>query len=206
MLSLGCSSCLALHHVGERGQTNSTATARMSTGARRRTPHASPGWTRPSARPPAPCGHPCYLAPDPNHQQKATIGHEIEQVVAPAMRIITGPTVQLGLDLQYPLLRLKDSVLEFVDDHRRLSVLVVGAIKAVAAHPTNPDIVYVGSVNGGVWRTGNPQSATRPGNSSPMPSGRCRVGALEFDPTDSKHRTLVAGRRPGGTCSSQRMM
>ena len=80
---------------------------------------------------------------------KATIGHEIEQVVAPAMRIITGPTVQLGLDLQYPLLRLKDSVLEFVDDHRRLSVLVVGAIKVVAAHPTNPDIRLRGL---GQWR------------------------------------------------------
>jgi hypothetical protein len=36
---------------------------------------------------------------------------------------------------------------------------VVGAIKAVAAHPTNPDIVYVGAVNGGVWRTGNARNA-----------------------------------------------
>jgi hypothetical protein len=32
---------------------------------------------------------------------------------------------------------------------------VTGAIQAVLAHPTNSDIIYVGSVGGGVWRTGN---------------------------------------------------
>src|SRR5829696_6111349 len=32
---------------------------------------------------------------------------------------------------------------------------VVGAINAVAAHPTDARIVYVGAVNGGIWRTGN---------------------------------------------------
>src|SRR5690349_11983087 len=30
---------------------------------------------------------------------------------------------------------------------------VVGAIEAIAAHPTNPDLIYVGAANGGVWRT-----------------------------------------------------
>jgi hypothetical protein len=42
----------------------------------------------------------------------------VEQVVEPAMRIITSPTVQLGLDLQYPSLRLKQGDLGFVDIHR----------------------------------------------------------------------------------------
>src|SRR4051812_43987894 len=36
---------------------------------------------------------------------------------------------------------------------------VVGAIKAVAPHPSDPDIVYAGSVNGGVWRTRDARSA-----------------------------------------------
>ena len=43
--------------------------------------------------------------PIPRHQQERGIGDEVEQIIEPAMRIITGPTVQLGLDLQYPALR-----------------------------------------------------------------------------------------------------
>ena len=31
--------------------------------------------------------------------------------------------------------------------------LVVGAIHAVLAHPTNPNTLYVGSINGGVWKS-----------------------------------------------------
>jgi hypothetical protein len=38
----------------------------------------------------------------PRNQQERGISDEIEQIIEPAMRIITGPTVQLGLDLQYP--------------------------------------------------------------------------------------------------------
>jgi photosystem II stability/assembly factor-like uncharacterized protein len=70
---------------------------------------------------------------------------------------------------------------------------VVGAIKAVAAHPTNPDIVYVGAVNGGVWRTRNARNA-RPTWKQLTDSQRSQsIGALEFDPTDGTHKTLVAG-------------
>jgi photosystem II stability/assembly factor-like uncharacterized protein len=70
---------------------------------------------------------------------------------------------------------------------------VVGAIKAVAAHPTNPDIVYVGSVNGGVWRTTNARNARPTWEQLTDAQRSLSVGALEFDPTDSTHRTLVAG-------------
>src|SRR6266498_4106686 len=52
--------------------------------------------------------------PIPRHQQEGGIGDEVEQIVEPAMRIITGPTVQLGLELQYPLLRLHQPKLWFV--------------------------------------------------------------------------------------------
>src|SRR6266542_1077822 len=57
--------------------------------------------------------------PIPGHQQEAGISDKVEQVVEPAMRIITGPTVQLGLDLQYPALRLAYGVGQFVGIHRR---------------------------------------------------------------------------------------
>ena len=70
---------------------------------------------------------------------------------------------------------------------------VVGAVKAVAAHPANPDIVYVGSVNGGVWRTRNAQNATPTWEQLTDAQLSLSIGALEFDPTDSTHRTLVTG-------------
>ena len=40
-----------------------------------------------------------------DHQERG-VCDEIEQIIEPAMRVITGPTVQLGLDLQYPAFRL----------------------------------------------------------------------------------------------------
>ena len=70
---------------------------------------------------------------------------------------------------------------------------VVGAIKAVAAHPTSPDIVYVGAVNGGVWRTRNARSARPTWEQLTDAQRSLSIGALEFDPTDSTHQTLVAG-------------
>lgn len=36
----------------------------------------------------------------------------------------------------------------------------IGAISAVAPHPTNPNIMFVGAPNGGVWRTNNAQDAS----------------------------------------------
>ena len=59
-----------------------------------------------SGRPPRRSGTLVTPHPIPRHQQERGIGDEIEQVIEPAMRIITSPTVQLGLDLQYPALRL----------------------------------------------------------------------------------------------------
>src|SRR5262249_12978363 len=70
---------------------------------------------------------------------------------------------------------------------------VVGAIHTPAAHPTDSNILYVGGVNGGIWRTGNATAAsphwTPLTDNFPSPS----IGALEFDPTDATNRTLVAG-------------
>jgi hypothetical protein len=70
---------------------------------------------------------------------------------------------------------------------------VVGAIQALAPHPTDSSILYVGGVNGGIWRTRNAAAAspdwTPLTDNFPSPS----IGALEFDPTDATHQTLVAG-------------
>src|SRR6266568_717448 len=50
-------------------------------------------------------GRACALVspyPVPCDQQERRITDKVEQIIEPAMRIITGPRVQLGLDLQYP--------------------------------------------------------------------------------------------------------
>ena len=70
---------------------------------------------------------------------------------------------------------------------------VAGAVNAVAPHPTQANIVYVGSVNGGIWRTDNAMDAN-PTWQRQIDDGRAlSIGAVEFDPTDPSHRTLVAG-------------
>ena len=70
---------------------------------------------------------------------------------------------------------------------------VVGAIHAVVAHPTDPDIIYIGAVNGGVWKTSN-ATATYPSwipltDASPFLS----ISALEYDWTDPARQTLWGG-------------
>ena len=70
---------------------------------------------------------------------------------------------------------------------------VVGAIHVVAAHPTNAGELFVGTVNGGIWRTGN-ATALHP-SWIRLTDGVASnsIAALEYDPTDPLRRTLLAG-------------
>jgi hypothetical protein len=78
---------------------------------------------------------------------------------------------------------------------------VTGAVNALAAHPTNPDILYLGAVNGGVWRTLNATAAAPTWTPLTDAQGSLSIGrdALQFDATDPTRNTLVAG---GGRSSS----
>ena len=81
---------------------------------------------------------------------------------------------------------------------------VTGAINALAPHPTNPAILYLGAVNGGVWRTTNATAASPTWTplmdaQSSMSMGR---DALQFDPTDATGNTLVAGSGRSSSFSS----
>lgn len=69
----------------------------------------------------------------------------------------------------------------------------VGAINAIAAHPVNADILYIGTVNGGVWKTLNATNANP--NWTPLTDDQASNSILDlaFDPTDATHQTLVAG-------------
>ena len=68
-----------------------------------------------------PGGLRALVAPDPVpcHQQERGIGDKVEQVAEPAMRVINGPAVQFGLDLQYPVLSHVNGLLQLVGIHQR---------------------------------------------------------------------------------------
>jgi Big-like domain-containing protein len=70
---------------------------------------------------------------------------------------------------------------------------VVGAIHTVAAHPTDSNILYVGGVNSGIWRTSNATAASPHWTPLTDNFSSLSIGALEFDPTDANRRTLIAG-------------
>jgi hypothetical protein len=69
----------------------------------------------------------------------------------------------------------------------------VGAVNTVAVHPTNPDILYVASVNGGVWKTINGTSATPTWTplTDAMPS--LATSDIAFSPLDNTGNTLFVG-------------
>lgn len=69
----------------------------------------------------------------------------------------------------------------------------VGAIHALAPHPTDPDTLFVGAVNGGIWRTRDATALQPSWNQQTDLEGSLSIGSIKFDPTDSQHRTLVAG-------------
>ena len=68
-----------------------------------------------------------------------------------------------------------------------------GAINCVLMHPTNPNIMFVGAVNGGIWRTTNgmESSPTWTPLSDYAPS--LSMASLAYDPTDPTYNTLLAG-------------
>ena len=70
---------------------------------------------------------------------------------------------------------------------------VVGAVHTVAAHPTAAGTLYVGTVNGGIWKSTNAVSQNPKWKRLTDFQASNSIGALEFDPTDPSHKTLVAG-------------
>jgi len=69
----------------------------------------------------------------------------------------------------------------------------VGSIRTVVAHPTNADIIYIGTVNGGIWRTTNATAQQPTWTPLTVNLSSLSIGALDLDPTDPNRQTLVAG-------------
>ncbi len=70
---------------------------------------------------------------------------------------------------------------------------VCGAIHTVVTHPTNADIVYIGAVNGGVWKTTNATAAAPTWATTTDAFGSLSISALTFDPLDATGNTVWAG-------------
>lgn len=74
---------------------------------------------------------------------------------------------------------------------------VVGAVHCIVTHPTDPDIMWVGAVNGGLWRTNNGSAGSptwiRQSDSAMGSQRSLSISALDLDPTDAMSQTLVAG-------------
>ncbi len=70
---------------------------------------------------------------------------------------------------------------------------IAGCIQAMAVHPTNADIIYIGSIGGGVWKTSNATNASPSWTPLTDTQASLNIGALEFDPTDATRQTLIAG-------------
>jgi hypothetical protein len=70
---------------------------------------------------------------------------------------------------------------------------VVGAIASVAAHPTDAATIYVGAVNGGIWKTTNATAADPSWTDQLGLNRSLSIGAIAFDPTDATNMTLMAG-------------
>jgi predicted outer membrane repeat protein len=68
-----------------------------------------------------------------------------------------------------------------------------GGVSAIAPHPTNPDILYIGTVNGGVWRSDNATSTSISWRSLTDQQLSLSIGGLALDPADASGQTLVAG-------------
>ena len=72
-----------------------------------------------------------------------------------------------------------------------LDAPVSGAVRAIAADPTDANTVLVGSVNGGIWRTTNANAASP--NWRPLIDDfpGLSIAAIAFSPRD--HNTIFAG-------------
>jgi subtilisin-like proprotein convertase family protein len=75
----------------------------------------------------------------------------------------------------------------------------VGAVNAIAPHPTNPNILYVATVAGGIWKTENAKDAEPKWlpisdlDADGFPQESLSTSDISFDPDDSTdHSTLVA--------------
>ena len=70
---------------------------------------------------------------------------------------------------------------------------VSGAIHTALADPSDADTLYVGSTNGGIWKSSNATSASPTWTPLIDNQASLSIGAMAFDPTDNTNNTIIAG-------------
>lgn len=70
---------------------------------------------------------------------------------------------------------------------------VAGAVETIAPHPTNSNIIYIGTVNGGIWKTTNAYDDHQRWASLTDQFASLSIGDLKFSPLDTSFNTLYAG-------------
>ena len=82
----------------------------------------------------------------------------------------------------------KHGDLNIVPDHP-----TAGCVTAVVPHPTNQNIIYIGTANGGVWKTTNALAAEPRWKALTDNQLSMSIGGLARDQNDAAGNTLVAG-------------
>jgi hypothetical protein len=78
---------------------------------------------------------------------------------------------------------------------------VSGRVSAIATHPKNPDIVYVGGAQGGVWKTRNATSKNPRWEPLTDHEASLAVGSIAIDPVDPRIVYVGTGE-PNRSCDS----
>src|SRR5579871_6218999 len=64
---------------------------------------------------------------------------------------------------------------------------VTGAVKAIAVTPNNPDIIFVATVNGGIWKTTNGTSGTPTWTPETDSANSLSMSSISFDLSDGTY-------------------
>jgi hypothetical protein len=140
------------------------------------------------------------IAVAPNHEQTPRFRSSIPTTayaassLAPSLVSSSAPALRASFVPNGPA-----PIIHYKDDQS----VVAGAVHTVVVDPDHPNVVWIGAVNGGVWKTRNffGGDVTTDPALPPEPTwvpltdhmGSLAIGALALDPTDSTHDTLLAG-------------
>jgi hypothetical protein len=73
------------------------------------------------------------------------------------------------------------------------SLRVSGAVNALALHPTNANVAWIGTTNGGIWKTTNATATTPTWTPKTDEFPSLAIGAIAIDRSDNSIDTLWAG-------------
>src|ERR1041384_2171723 len=119
--------------------------------------------------------------------------HSLRRITAIFMSVLMGLTLVVSSQAQCTWAQQGPGVTTKGQVEGITEKPVVGSIQTVATHPTDPATIYVGAVNGGIWKTTNATSLNPTWVEQLGTNSSLSMGAIAFDPTDCSNQTLMAG-------------